>query len=229
MNKPIHILVVDDQAIVRESICTMLRTKPGFKIVGQAGSGEEAIPMARELAPDVILMDLLMPDVEVEGVAAIRAIKAENPRARILVLSSFSEDAHIVESIRAGALGYILKASAPEELVTAIRQTARGDAPLNAAVARTLVQQFNTTAAKDPTSELTSRELQITRLVAKGLGNEDIGERLDIVPRTVGTHVSNILAKLGLANRTQLALFALRHGLASLYDDDDEAGSLSPA
>lgn len=222
MTNPIRILVVDDQAIVRESLCTMLRTKPGFRVIGQAGTGEDAIRMAREQEPDVILMDLLMPDAEVQGVAAIRAIKAENPDARVLVLSGFSEDAHIIESIRAGALGYILKSSAPDELVTAIRQTSQGDAPLNAAVARTLVQQFNSSGPSNVANELTNRELQITRLVARGLCNEDIGERLDIVPRTVATHVSNILAKLSLANRTQLALYALRHGLASLYDDEDE-------
>lgn len=221
MSNAIRIMVVDDQAIVRESLCTMLRTKPGFRIVGQAGSGEEAIGLARELEPDVIVMDLLMPEATIQGVAAIQAIKADNPEAKVLVLSGFSEDAQIVESIRAGALGYILKSSAPEELVTAIRQAAQGDAPLNAAVARTLLQQFKTSPTRSPSAELTNRELEIARLVARGLSNEEIGQRLDIAPRTVATHVSNIMAKLGLANRTQLALYALRHGLASLYDADD--------
>lgn len=226
MITPIRILVVDDQAIVRESLCAMLRTKPGLEIAGQAGSGDEAIALAEAERPDVILMDLLMPGARIEGIAAIRAIKAENPAARILVLSGFSEDAQIIESIRAGALGYILKSSAPEDLVTAIWQTYHGEAPLNPAVARTLVQQFSATAGHEEAGvgELTSRELEITRLVAKGLCNEEIGERLDIVPRTVATHVSNVMAKLGLSNRTQLALFALRHGLASLYDSEDEAG-----
>jgi NarL family two-component system response regulator LiaR len=222
MAEMIRILVVDDQAIVRESLCTMLRTKPGLKIIGQAGSGEEAIVQARTLEPDVILMDLVMVGAAIEGVAAIRAIKAQNPAARILVLSGFSEDAQIIESVRAGALGYILKSSAPEELVTAIRQIHRGDAPLNPAVARALVQQFNAAdSAPSPGVELTSRELQITKLVAKGLSNEEIGKQLNIVPRTVGTHISNILAKLGLDNRTQLALWALRSGLVSLFDADD--------
>ena len=122
----IRIMVTDDQAIVRESLCAMLRTKPGLEIVGQAGSGEEAVVMARTLLPDVILMDLIMPEAAVDGVAAIRAIKTENPQARILVLSSFSEDAHIIESIRAGALGYVLKSSLPEELVNAISADVSG-------------------------------------------------------------------------------------------------------
>lgn len=219
----IRILVVDDQAIVRESLCAMLRTKPGLEIVGQAGSGDDAIVMARELQPDVILMDLVMPDANMDGVAAIRYIKAEQPQAKILVLSGFSEDARIIESIRGGATGYILKTSLPDDLVSAIRQTYRGEAPLNPTVARTLVQQIAATgdhATTDP--DLTDREREIVRLIANGLSNEEIGIRLDITGRTVATHVSNVLRKLDLSNRTQLALWALRNGYASLYGDGGE-------
>lgn len=225
LSTTLRILVVDDHAVVRESLCTMLRTKPGLEIAGQAGSGEEAIVLARTLCPDVVLMDLMMPGAAIEGVAAIRAIKDENPQARILVLSGFSEDAQIIESIRAGAMGYILKSAVPDELVTALWQTYQGVAPLNPAVARTLVERFNagSRAGGNQTPELTDRELEITRLVALGLSNEEIGERLNINPRTVATHVSNVLGKLGLANRTQLALYALRTGIASLYDDKDDS------
>lgn len=224
----IRILVVDDQAIVRESLCAMLRTKPGLEIVGQAGSGEDALLQARALRPDVTLMDLVMPDADVEGVAAIRLIKAEQPQAKILVLSGFSEDAKIIESIRAGATGYILKNSLPDELVAAIRQTYRGEAPFNPTVARTLVQQI--ASSNEPTAadaDLTDREKEIVRLIANGLSNEEIGIRLDITARTVATHVSNVLRKLGLSNRTQLALWALRNGYASLYGDggDDNPDS----
>lgn len=218
----IHILVVDDQAIVRESLCAMLRTKPGLEIAGQAGSGDNAIILARTLRPDVILMDLVMPGAKIEGVAAIRQIRAEQPNAKILVLSGFSEDAKIIESIRAGATGYVLKNASPDELVEAIRQTFRGEAPFNPTVARTLVQQIaatsNDQAAAD--ADLTDREKEIVRLIAGGLSNEEIGVRLDITARTVATHVSNVLRKLDLSNRTQLALWALRNGYASLYGDD---------
>lgn len=225
MSPPIRILVVDDQAIVRESLCAMLSTKPGLEIAGQAGSGEEAVILARTLSPDVILMDLLMPEAAMEGVAAIHAIRAETTAARILVLSGFSEDAQIIESIRAGAAGYILKSSGPDELVAAIQQIHQGDAPLNPAVARALVEQFNAPLQQPgiKTVALTERELEITRLVALGLGNEEIGERLDISTRTAASHVSNVLGKLRLANRTQLALYALRTGIASLYDESSES------
>lgn len=218
----IRILVVDDQTIVRESLCAMLRTKPGLEIAGQAGSGEEAIRLAQMLQPDVILMDLVMPGAEIEGVAAIRLIKAAQPEARILVLSGFSEDAKIIESIRAGATGYILKTSLPDELLAAIRQTYRGESPFNPIVARTLIQQIasSSNANLPPDAELTEREKEIVRLIALGLSNEDVGVRLDITARTVATHVSNVLRKLGLANRTQLTLWALRNDYASLYGDD---------
>jgi NarL family two-component system response regulator LiaR len=214
----IRVLVVDDQPIVREGLCAMLSTKPGIEVVGEADSGEEAVFQANALQPDVILMDLVMPGMG--GVTAIRDITQENPEARILVLSGFSEDAQIVESIRAGAQGYILKSARPEELVQAIRLTHAGETPLNPAVARTLVRRLAAPPpARSPAEQLTEREIEILRYVAGGASNQDIADALGISVRTVGTHVSHMMSKLGLDNRTQLALFALREGLASLFSE----------
>jgi NarL family two-component system response regulator LiaR len=219
-NQLINILIVDDHAIVREGLRAMLETKPGFHVVGEAADGEQAIVQARQLAPDVILMDLVMPGMG--GVAAIREIKRENQEANILVLSSFSDDMQIVESLRAGARGYLLKASTPADLIAAIRTVYSGEAAINPTVASKLIRSLNQVRAEpEPTAALTDRELEILGLVAEGLSNQDIGERSQISERTVGTHISNMLTKLGLENRTQLALFALRHGLASLFPEQE--------
>jgi len=186
----------------------MLETKPGFNIIGEAADGEQAIIQTRQLHPDVILMDLVMPGI------------GQNPTARILVLSSFSDDMQIIESLRAGAQGYLLKASMPGDLIDAIRTVYTGEAAMNPSVASKLIRSLNhTNAEPELQAMLTDREIEILELVAEGLSNQDIGERRQISERTVGTHISNMLSKLGLENRTQLALFALRHGLASLFPD----------
>lgn len=214
----ISILIVDDHAIVREGLRAMLETKPGFNIIGEAADGEQAVVQARQLHPNVILMDLVMPGMG--GIAAIREIKRQNQNARILILSSFSDDMQIIEALRAGAQGYLLKASMPADLIEAIHTVHSGEAAMNPSVASKLIRSLNhtdTTAA--PQAMLTDREIEILKLVAEGLSNQDIGERGQISERTVGTHISNMLSKLGLENRTQLALFALRHGLASLFPD----------
>lgn len=214
----IHILVVDDQSIVREGLCAMLGAKPGLEVVGEAANGEEAVALAAELKPDVILMDLVMPGKG--GVAAIREIVQDDPEARILVLSGFSEDAQIVESIRAGAQGYILKSARPDELVAAIRQIDIGETPLNPAVARTLVRKLAAPASEPSAGDtLTEREIEILKYVAEGNSNQDIADNFGISVRTVGTHVSHMMSKLGLDNRTQLALYALREGYASLFPE----------
>lgn len=214
-SKDIRVLVIDDQSIVREGLIAMLSSKPGIEVIGEAGSGEDAVAILEDIQPDVILMDLVMPGMG--GVEAIHQIIGMRPNARILVLSGFSEDARIVEAIRAGAQGYILKSSQLEELVTAIHQTNAGETPLNPAVARTLVRQL-TNPEPEPINNkaLTDRELQILRYVAEGLSNRDIAAKLRISVRTVGTHVSHVMSKLGLDNRTQLALYALKEGIATL-------------
>lgn len=212
---PIRLLVVDDQSIVREALCEMLDAKPGLTVVGEAADGYEAVARARELDPDVILMDLVMPNKD--GIAAIREIMADNPDACILVLSGFSEDVRIIEALRAGAMGYVLKSSLPQELVTAIAQVNEGQSPLNPTVARHVVRQLSGSNGEHPSDLLTDRESQILSLVAQGIGNREIGEQLGISPRTVGTHISNMMDKIEVENRTQLTLYALRHGIAPLY------------
>lgn len=215
---PIRILIVDDHAIVREGLRAMLEAKLGFEVVGEAAAGEEAVELNKTLSPDVILMDLVMPGMG--GIAAIREIKRQTPAARILVLSSFSDDMQIVESLRAGAQGYMLKASMPADLIDAIRAVYTGQAAINPSVASKLIRSLSQVNAEpEPQDLLTEREIEILKLVAEGLSNQDIGERGQISERTVGTHISNMLTKLNLENRTQLALFALRHGLASLYGE----------
>jgi NarL family two-component system response regulator LiaR len=181
--------------------------------VGEAEDGVEAVLKAHSLQPDVILMDLVMP--RKDGIEAIREIKGENPRARILVLTSFAEDEKVFPAIRAGALGYLLKDSSPQELVRAIRDVHRGESSLHPTIARKLVRELRQQPPELPPTEkpLTERELEVLCLVARGLSNQQVGTKLDISERTVGTHVSNILSKLHLANRTQVALYALQEGL----------------
>jgi NarL family two-component system response regulator LiaR len=218
MTTPIHILIVEDQTIVREGLCAMLSTKPGLSVAGMAADGEEAVPQALRLRPDVIVMDLFMP--KKDGICATREIIERWPEARVLILTSFSDDAQIVEALRAGAMGYVLKQDVGQELVNAIHQVHAGQSPLNPLVARRLVQSLTTPRVADTLAErLTDRELEIARLVARGYDNQRIATTLGISIRTVGTHVTNILHKADAANRTQLARLMLKQGLASLYEE----------
>lgn len=215
--KVIRILVAEDQAIVREGLCAMLEMKAGLSVVGVAADGEEAVAQALWLQPDVILMDLVMP--RKGGVAAIREIRAQQPDAKILVLSSFSEDTQVVEALRAGATSYLLKEVMGDELVNAIRSTYAGEMSLNPLVARRLVNSFNSPPREQTLDAvLTDREMEIARLIARGCSNQDIANELKISVRTVGTHISHILKKVNLENRTQLTLQMLRQGLAPLFD-----------
>lgn len=215
MAESIRVLIVDDHAIVREGQRALIDTEPGMEVVGEAKDGFEAVEMARTLQPDVILLDLLMP--RMGGVEAIQEIKAQDPEARILVLTSFAEDEKVYAAIKAGALGYLLKDASPEEILAAIRMVHRGEPSMPPIIAHKLMSELqrvsNLPLTEDP---LTERELEILRMIAQGLPNLEISERLVISERTVRTHVSNILAKLHLANRTQAALYALREGLADL-------------
>jgi len=198
----------------------MLESKGGIVVIGEAGDGEQAVIQARLLMPDVILMDLEMP--RKNGISAIRDIIAEQPAARILVLSSFSEDSQIVESMRAGALGYLLKTAKLDDLVTAIRQINNGETPLNPLVARRLVVTMSSQRAEPNLLEvLTDRELMILPLVVRGMTNKEIGDRLGITLRTVGTHIGNMIRKAGVENRVQLSMLAVRQGLTSLYADEN--------
>lgn len=217
MSETIRVLVADDHAVVRKGIRALLSTEPGMAVVGEAASGVEAIRAAAQLHPDVILMDLLMP--KVDGITAVRQILAEQPAAHILVLTSYATDEQVFPVIKAGALGYLLKDSSPEELVRAIRQVHRGEPSLHPTIARKVLQELARPAERPPTADpLTEREVEVLRLVALGRSNQEIARMLVVSEATVRTHVSSILSKLHLASRTQAALYALRTGLASLDD-----------
>jgi NarL family two-component system response regulator LiaR len=214
----IRILIADDHAIVREGLRTLITTKPGMEVVGEAADGVEAVSQARSLQPDVILLDMVMPHKD--GLQAIKEIKQQNPKARILVLTSFDDDERVFSAIKAGALGYLLKDSSPQQLLEAIHNVYHGRASLHPAIALKVIRELSQPSDLPPTEEpLTEREMETLRLIAQGLTNQEIANKLAISERTVGKHVSNILDKLHLANRTQAALYALRRGLAKLHPD----------
>ncbi len=215
MAENIRVLIVDDHAVVREGQRALIETEPGMELVGEGADGIEAIQLAKSLKPDVILIDLLMP--RMGGIEAIKKIKVENSKVNILVLTSFAEDEKVFSAIKAGALGYLLKDATPHELLAAIRQVYRGEPSMDSAVANKLMRELQRSSDLPLTEEpLTVREVDVLKLVAQGLTNQDIAEKLVISERTVRTHVSHILDKLHLANRTQAALYALREGFADL-------------
>ncbi len=215
MAENIRVLIVDDHAVVREGQRALIETEPGMEMVGEGADGIEAIQLTKSLKPDVLLIDLLMP--RMGGIEAIEKIKAENSKVNILVLTSFAEDEKVFSAIKAGALGYLLKDATPRELLAAIRQVYRGEPSMDSAVAHKLMRELQRSSDLPLTEEpLTEREVDVLKLVAQGLTNLDIAEKLVISERTVRTHVSHILDKLHLANRTQAALYALREGLADL-------------
>jgi NarL family two-component system response regulator LiaR len=213
MSNSIRVLIADDHAIVRKGIRALLATEPDIEVIGEAQDGRVAISEAARLRPDVILMDLVMP--EVNGITAIRHIVAHQPEAGILVLTSFATDDKIIPAVKAGALGYLLKDSGPYELVQAIHRVHRGESSLHPVVARKILMELSQPPSLDP---LTEREIEVLQLVAQGHSNREIAEKLSISETTVRTHVSNILNKLQLSSRTQATLYALREGLASLDD-----------
>lgn len=215
---PIHVLLTDDHAIVRKGVRALLATERDIQVVGEACNGLEAVAQAEALRPDVILMDLVMP--EMEGIEATRQITAKLPGTRVLVLTSFAADEKVFPAIKAGALGYLLKDSGPEELVGAIRKVYRGEPWLEPSIARKVLMELSHPPKQQPLTvdPLTEREFDVLRLIAKGCSNKEIALKLSVSELTVRTHVSNILCKLHLASRTQAALYALQKGITSLED-----------
>jgi NarL family two-component system response regulator LiaR len=213
MTEPITVLIVDDHQVVRQGVRAFLESQPDIAVVAEAESGEVAARLAAEYAPDVVLMDLLMPGMD--GVAATQQVKLVSPRTQVIVLTSYHQDEHIFPAIRAGALSYLLKDVGPQELVEVVRKAARGEVVLDSRVAARVIQELHGAYqdTPDPLIVLSDRELDVLRLVADGLSNVEIAERLVVSEKTVKSHVSNILGKLHLVNRTQAAVFAWREGV----------------
>ncbi|MGI6206571.1 MAG: response regulator [Anaerolineae bacterium] len=213
MAEPISVLLVDDHALVRQGVRAFLDTLPDIEVIGEAGSGEEAVAFLAEQLPDVVLMDLIMPGMD--GVEATRQIRRASPHTQVIVLTSYHEDEHIFPALRAGALSYVLKDIGPVELADAVRKAAAGEAVLHPRVAARVIRELQGTRedAPNPFTELTDRELELLRLIADGLSNSEIAAKLYISEKTVKGHVSNILSKLHLADRTQAAVYAWREGL----------------
>jgi two-component system, NarL family, response regulator LiaR len=215
MTQEIRVLIIDDHSVVREGMRAFIATQPGVLVVGEAENGEIGVQMACSLKPDVIILDLLMPVMD--GIEAIQKIKQNNADARILVLTSFYDDDKVFPAIKAGALGYLLKDSTPQQLMQAVHDVANGETSLHPLIANKLIREINRPPDLPPTTDpLTERELQILEQIALGLSNQEIGDKLNISIWTVRAHITNLLAKLHLANRTQAALYALRSGLAKL-------------
>jgi NarL family two-component system response regulator LiaR len=213
MTESITVLIVDDHQVVRQGVRAFLETQPDITVVGETGSGEEVVQLAAEHAPDVVLMDLLMPGMD--GVTATQQVKQVSPRTQVIVLTSYHQNEHIFPAIRAGALSYLLKEASPQELVEAVRKAARGEAVLHPRVAARVVQELHGARqdTPNPFTTLSDRELDVLRLIADGLSNAEIAERLVISEKTVKSHVSNILSKLHLGDRTQAAVYAWREGV----------------
>lgn len=213
MSEKITVLLVDDHKMVRQGVRAFLQTQADIEVVAEADSGETAVLLAAEHAPDVVLMDLVMPGMD--GVAATRQVKAQSPRTQIIMLTSYHQDEHIFPAIRAGALSYLLKDIEPAALAAAVRQAAVGEAVLHPRVAARVVQELHGSRqeATNIFTELSERELDVLRLIADGANNSSIAAQLVISEKTVKSHVSNILSKLHLADRTQAAVLAWREGV----------------
>ncbi len=215
MTHKISLLITDDHALVRQGIRAFLELQPDLTVLGEASSGEEAIRMVAELVPDVVLMDLVMPGIG--GVEATRQVKQISPHSQVIVLTSYHEDEYIFPALRVGALSYVLKDVGPEELADTIRKAARGESVLHPRVASRVVQELQGRKSDTPNlfAELSDRELDVLRLIADGLSNAEIASKLVISEKTVKGHVSNILGKLHMLDRTQAAVLAWQQGLVT--------------
>lgn len=213
MRDAISVLLVDDHAVVRQGVRAFLATQPDLNVVGEAGSGEEGVKLAAQHVPDVVLMDLVMPGMD--GVEATRQVKRVSPRSQVVVLTSYHEDEHIFPALKAGALSYILKDVNSQELAEAVRKAAAGEAMLHPRVAARVIKELQGTPRESVNAfhELSDREMEVLRLIAEGLSNAEIAAKLVLSEKTVKGHVSNILGKLHLADRTQAAVFAWREGV----------------
>ncbi|GAB4446512.1 MAG: response regulator transcription factor [Chloroflexi bacterium OHK40] len=211
----ISVMLIDDHRVVRQGLRDFLELQGDIEIVGEASSGEEGVQLARELLPDVVLMDLVMPGID--GVETTRRIKAASPSTRVIVLTSFADDNKVFPAIKAGAISYLLKDVSPEELAHAIRAAQRNEAVLHPEVAAKLMQEFSAPRPGEaPVDQLTPREMEVLRLIAKGQSNKEIADTLIVSEKTIKTHVSNILSKLHLADRTQAAIYALRQRIVPM-------------
>jgi NarL family two-component system response regulator LiaR len=218
MSEKITVLLVDDHKVVRQGVRAFLQAQADIEVVGEADSGETAVTLAVEHAPDVVLMDLVMPGMD--GVTATRQVKAQSQRTQIIMLTSYHQDEHIFPAIRAGALSYLLKDIEPAALADAVRQAAQGEAVLHPRVAARVVQELHGSRQESVNvfTELSDREMEVLRLIADGANNNSIAEQLVISEKTVKSHVSNILSKLHLADRTQAAVLAWREGVVRRDD-----------
>jgi two-component system, NarL family, response regulator LiaR len=215
LHETVTLILVDDHAIVRQGLRAYLGLHKDLEIVGEAESGEQGVELVREKLPSVVLMDLLMPG-GIDGVEATRQIRAASPSTHVIVLTSYADDERVFPAIKAGALSYLLKDTGPEELLRAVRGAARGEAVLHPSVAARLVREITSEEGRSPIDELTEREREVLICIANGMSNKEIADHLVIGERTVKTHVSNILGKLHLADRTQAAIYALRQKLVPL-------------
>jgi NarL family two-component system response regulator LiaR len=209
----ITVMIVDDHEMVRQGACSYLETQPDISVIAQAGSGEEAVRLAQEFIPDVVLMDLVMPGMD--GVETTRRVKSISPRTQIIILTSFHQDEFIFPALQAGALSYLLKDVKAKELVEAIRRAARGETTLHPRIAARVIKTFRNLEPEEsnPFTSLTERELEVLKLIAKGTSNDKIADQLVISVGTVKGHVSNILSKLHLVDRTQAAAYAWQAGI----------------
>lgn len=213
----IRVLIVDDHAVVRQGLRFLLEQQPDIAVVGEGEDGEQGVALASSLLPDVVLLDLLMP--RMDGMTAVREIKRITPTTQIIILTSYYEDDQIFRVIKAGALSYLLKDTGPQELVKAVRAAARGESTLHPMVAARVLREMQ---QQSPLDELTPREMEVLSLIARGRSNHEIAAELSIGEQTVKTHVSNILSKLHLADRTQAAIYALQKRLVPLNNALDK-------
>jgi len=211
MAEPIRVLLVDDHAVVREGLRAFLELQEGIAIAGEAADGNEAVEAAARLRPDVVLMDLVMP--QLDGISAMRLLRERVPDARVIVLTSFLDDDKLLPALRSGAAGYLLKNAAPQEVARAVRAAYAGEALFDPVVAARLVETLAADGAEDPLERLTPREREVLVLIGRGFPNKRIARELDVSEKTVKTHVGHVLAKLGVTDRTQAAVFAVRSGL----------------